>query len=371
MTKRIVFSVAALLLVACAALAPFHYVSGQSSHGNRSGSGGTGTVTHSAGNLTLNCVVVGNGSADLKCSANTVDDGTTLSTSDASGILASAGPISSGANGGAAGVAKLFGSGTGSVTLTAPATAGTSTNSVVSTNTFQFPVGAAATPAVTFTGHVTSGLFFTTSHGPTIGDASTPMAVFDSNQGVVVADGNGLLFSPNVDGSSGDTTLSREAANVLGVGAAEVALVRSANPCRLISGASMSVSGTAVTICQWTLPAVAKTWGWQCSGTYTTSTASDTFAIGINAAQAPTSETGNAIIWSAASTQTFGSNTGTSAGALNLLTGASVSTVTSVPWQSSGIIQASATSGTFTITGTLTGTSPSGTVNAGSTCELY
>jgi hypothetical protein len=63
---------------------------------------GSGTVTHSAGTLTLNCVTVGNGGADLKCTANTTDNGTTFSTTDANGFLSpifstnSANPAASG-----------------------------------------------------------------------------------------------------------------------------------------------------------------------------------------------------------------------------------------------------------------------------------
>jgi hypothetical protein len=63
---------------------------------------GSGTVTHTAGALTLNCVPIGNGSADLKCSPNTTDNGTTFSTTDANGFLSpifstnSANPAASG-----------------------------------------------------------------------------------------------------------------------------------------------------------------------------------------------------------------------------------------------------------------------------------
>jgi hypothetical protein len=45
--------------------------------------------------------------------------------------------------------------------------------------------------------------------------------------------------------------------------------------------------------------------------------------------------------------------------------------VTSAPWSASGTIQASATSGTFQIYGILSGTTPAGTVNPGSTCIIY
>lgn len=52
------------------------------------GGGGTGTVTHTVGSLTLNCVVVGNGSADLKCSPDATDDGSTFTVTGSGGIVA-------------------------------------------------------------------------------------------------------------------------------------------------------------------------------------------------------------------------------------------------------------------------------------------
>jgi hypothetical protein len=145
------------------------------------------------------------------------------------------------------------------------------------------------------------------------------------------------------------------------------------NGCKITStGVAMTVSGTAYTICSWTLPNTAATWTWQCSGTYTTTTSSDTFALGYTASQAPSAAVGNGIIWSAASTQTYGSVSSTTSTAnQTIMTGVSVSSVTSIPWSSSGYVTASATSGTFVLTGMLTGSSPSGHVNAGSTCTLY
>lgn len=144
--------------------------------------------------------------------------------------------------------------------------------------------------------------------------------------------------------------------------------------CKLTAVVNMTVTGTHYTICSWTLPATATTWAWQCSGTYTTSTSSDTFALGYTAAQAPVGVNGNAIIYSTLTgTSTAGSVTSTtSTSNQTILTGASVSNVTNEPWSSSGVIQSnSGTSGTFLLTGTLTGTTPSGSVNPGTTCVIY
>lgn len=150
----------------------------------------------------------------------------------------------------------------------------------------------------------------------------------------------------------------------------ESGLVRAENVCRITSAVPLS-SAFPTTICSWSLPAVAKIWFWQCSGTYTLASGTNpTFGLGMNASQTPTSETGNGIIWSAASVQTFGSSTATASGNKSIMTGVTNTTV-NAPWQSSGTIQASATAGTFAITGTLGGTgTPAGRVNIGSGCTL-
>jgi hypothetical protein len=142
--------------------------------------------------------------------------------------------------------------------------------------------------------------------------------------------------------------------------------------CKLLAGVNMTVSGTAYTICSFTLPNAAASWAYSCQGTYTTTTSSDTFALGWTIAHAPTNVIANATIFSTQSgTQTFGTATSNATTNQTALTGASVSSVTAVPWTMAGVIDAaSATSGTFLITGMLTGTSPSGTVNAGTTCHI-
>lgn len=143
--------------------------------------------------------------------------------------------------------------------------------------------------------------------------------------------------------------------------------------CKRTTTAAMTVSGTPVTFCSFTLPNTAQTWAWQCSGTYTTTTATDTLSLGYTVAQTPVGVTGNAIIYSTLTgTSTAGSVTSTTSTANQvMLTGASVSNVTNEPFTSSGVLQAGATSGTFVLTGALTGTSPSGTINPGTTCWLY
>lgn len=147
--------------------------------------------------------------------------------------------------------------------------------------------------------------------------------------------------------------------------------------CKITSAVTLSTAST--TICSWNLPNSAQTWAWQCSGTYSiTSGTTPDFGLGMNASQAPTSETGNALISSvsgsvsAAQVFTGDSATSTSSGNQSIYTStATITTVALAPWISSGTVQASATAGTFAITGIMTGTLPAGTVNVGSTCQLY
>ena len=178
-----------------------------------------------------------------------------------------------------------------------------------------------------------------------------------------------------------DTAFSRSAAGVvaLGTGAAanEAGLLRWAGPCKITAAVALTVGGGSTTVCSWTLPTGAKTWGWNCSGTYNISAGTTpTFGLGMNASQTPTSETGNASIDSVSGggtsqVSTANSVTATASGNQSILTGAVVTTVTNTPWSSSGTIQASATTGTFAITAIVVGTSAVGQVNPGSVCELY
>lgn len=95
-----------------------------------------------------------------------------------------------------------------------------------------------------------------------------------------------------------------------------------------------------------------------------------TLSLGMNASQAPTNETGYALIGTS-NVGAFVSGTATSAaaGAVNILQGG---TVTNNTFQAFtfGTIVGSATAGTFTITATLSGSGAAGTIPAGGVCML-
>lgn len=247
------------------------------------------------------------------------------------------------------------------------------------------PVGSTTTCGFCFSGNLTTGISISASN--ILGLISNAVEVAHVTGGIAIGDAASFKWSQT--GSSGGTvgvaiaaigSGGTEGVTVAGTSTPELLLLGTGNTpasgdgCKLpAAGVTMSVSGTAVPFCTWTLPNSAQTWSWQCRGTYTTTTASDTFTVGVNPAQAPASSSrGEAMIYSTTTgTATSGGAAFTTSGGTPIFAGISVSSVTDVPFEFHGTIFGPATSGTFSLTGTLTGTSPSGTVNAGTTCILY
>jgi hypothetical protein len=147
-------------------------------------------------------------------------------------------------------------------------------------------------------------------------------------------------------------------------------VIPTASVCRITSAITLSASAT--TVCSWTL-AASTTYVWSCNFAYAiTAGTLPTVAIGMNAAQAPMSETGYANIFTSNSAggNVSGNATSTSAGNVNIKTGGSVTTGT-YPAVTFGVVQGSATPGTFAITALLGGTTPSGTIPVGGSCTLW
>lgn len=146
------------------------------------------------------------------------------------------------------------------------------------------------------------------------------------------------------------------------------AMVTSGGTCRITS--PITLSSTATPICVWPIPA-GVTLAWDCHIPYSmTAGTLPTLSLGMNASQAPTNETGYALIGTS-NVGAFVSGTATSAaaGAVNILQGG---TVTNNTFQAFtfGTIVGSATAGTFTITATLSGSGAAGTIPAGGVCML-
>lgn len=260
---------------------------------------------------------------------------------------------------------ELLGSTSGLATLTTPSTGGTLLG----------PAGSTTVPGFGFAGNVTTGISAEAAN--ILGLLSNGVLVATITGGVEV--GNAASFKASQTGASNGAVgvslvpVGSGTTEAWSVGGTSTGLFLH-TACKVTATVPMTVSGTPVTFCTFTLPNAAGTWSWQCSGTYTTTTATDTFALGYTAAQAPVGVTGNAMIYTTLTgTSTAGSVTSTTATTnQTMLTGGSVSNVTNEPFSSSGVVQGNATtSGTFVLTGTLTGTTPSGTVNPGTTCFLY
>ena len=326
------------------------------------GAVGCATCTTNAAALASNAVVLGGGAQAAATNTAFTTNGTTTMTV--------------GVAGGGNGILALAGNTSGTATLTAPAVAGTSTNPLAFSNDVSFPNGTSTTPAMAPAGGSTSGFGFN-ANLPSIEIASVQRTTWGASQQVFASDMCSVWTNSTTVTTAGvDTGACRSGAGVIafgnGTAANETALLRTGMPCRITAAVSLTVGGGSQTVCSWSLPASAKTWYWECNGTYNVSAGTTpTFGIGMNASQAPTSETGNASIDSTLTgTSTQNSATSTSSGNQSILTGGTLTTITNAWWSSFGTIQASATAGTFAVTAIVNGTSAVGQVNVGSGCTL-
>lgn len=327
------------------------------------------TCTTSAAALTSNGVLTGAGLQAMQA--------TTLSWS--------ANTLTLGVTAGGSAVLNMPGGTSGAITITAPLVAGTTTNAIAFSNVISTPNGAVATPAYAVNGgntgmYFAAGLIFVAPSNSIFMQANGTATTqeWTANETRL---GSGGIFDISSNASPavavGDIGWSRQAAALAawgnGAQGNETGLFRSGMPCRIT--AAITLSTAATTLCTWNLPALAKTWSWDCSGAYSiTAGTTPAFGLGMNASQTPTSETGNGVISSVtAGTTIVDTNnqaTATASGNQSIITGATVTTVTNAYWNSYGTVQASATAGTFAITGILTGTTPAGTVTVGSECTL-
>lgn len=273
------------------------------------------------------------------------------------------------------GSGNLTAASTIAITGTSPQITTTATNQSLTlapngTGSVLGPAGTTTVPGFGFTSNTTTGIaacgsniLCLLSNGVTVayvtgGIELTDVASYSFSQTGSANGTKGLTISPLGTGTT----------EALSVGGTSTGLLF-LNECKPTSAITLT---SQTTICSWTLPNVAKTWSWQCQGTYSTTTTSISFTLGMVAAQTPTSITGNGIIYSTLTgTSTAGSATVASTTATTILAGASVASATNnMPWFSSGTIQASATSGTFILYGTAS-TSSDVTINVGTSCNLF
>jgi len=147
-----------------------------------------------------------------------------------------------------------------------------------------------------------------------------------------------------------------------------------------VAGSDYSVMSTANTITglSWTLPAVAKTWSFNCNLAYNASgTTRPQLSLYINAQQSPSSEMATAEIFkdisAAAGTFKTFTVTSTSSGSVLVLTGDTPVGGNNYIARLYGSIEASSTSGTFSIQAAYSGGSGSPAINIlrGSFCQLF
>ena len=287
------------------------------------------------------------------------------------------------------GQVSLSGNTSGTATLTAPAVAGTSTNPIASSNSITLPsVAAFGSGAPTFGSSSNSalGISFSTANTGTIGIGNNngfmPLVITQS-QGPVSRSDIPYMWnnSNNVNGTvTVDSSVNRITAGVVGVGTTanandETGLFRSANSCRVTADITLTVN-TPITICTWSLPAMAKAWAWQCKIPWVLSagTGTNTLAIIANPSQTPTGATnGSAEIKTTnANVATEATTAISTSGGTTLLTSPTLTPVATVFMSStSGTLLASGTAGTFAIQMTAAGTTATAAAKAGATCLLY
>ena len=229
-----------------------------------------------------------------------------------------------------------------------------------------FPLGSVSSPAFQATGSAANtGFYWSSTTAPCTLSAGAVVDCFPSG-GIIIGNAKNYEFSQTASGTGA-------AGPSIGVvGSSTTEWLNTSTPiilpqCKIAAPVTLS---TTTTICTWTLPNSAQTFSYQCQGTYSTSAASITLLLGTQFAQAPSAGANNAIIWSAASAQTFGTATNTGTTAVPTMTGAAVSSGTNIPWQASGTFTSSATSGTFVIYGTAS-TATDVTIATGSSCNLF
>lgn len=328
------------------------------------GGTGSGTVTNTGGALTANAVVLGASGADTKVSTGITTNG--VSELDL-GVV------------GANGVLGLNGLTSGKATLTAPAVAGTITNAITSSNVLNLPSGSVSAAAVQI-GAANTGFYSAGAGNLEAASSGATIFTFASASSIRMASGIALGWTASASSdNAADTGLSRSAADVLAAGNGtagdESGLIRSANGGKVTGDITLTVN-TAITIFSFSLPAVAKAWGWQAVIPWIISAGSgtNTISIGVNYTQTPTGTTGmcGEILTSNANAGSQAFVPLSATGATNILTSGTITPGASLFQAScSGTLLASATAGTFTITMTAAGTTATALAKAGATCWFY
>lgn len=276
--------------------------------------------------------------------------------------LGVSGALSTGANGGAAGLLNFLGSTSGTATLTAPAIAGTVTNPFVSSNVIQGPAGGTAAAPTFQLGTLNTGLFGTN----TIGFALSGAEWMRLQTNELALSGSQPVGWGTTVGAM-DTALSRCAAGYTCVGtgaaASTAAYIKTAHTVSLSAdwtcgtGGTVSscvaatIVGSTATPLTFTLPLSAANWSFECD-------------LVVGQATAATANQWNILTATNGVTNTTASYTMATA-ATAFAAGAvtdQASTTTTFQIAPSWTLGGTATKMPVHIAGTLTGVSASGTV---------
>jgi hypothetical protein len=277
------------------------------------------------------------------------------------------------ANSGTANSLAIYAAAGGSTTVGPDATAIDNgvTFTYSGTTGYVGPAGTTTQCGYCFTGALTTGIaeasnvLYLLSNGVTIAQLTggieiTATATFKFSQTASATGAPGLSLGTVGSGVNEVFTLGGTSTNqFLQSGACKPGLI--------------TLSTSATTICSFNLPNSAQSWGIICSGTYSvTAGTTPTFSLGVNPSQTPTGGTlVTGVISSTSSgvavTEISTTTTVSASGNTNIATSATLTTVTNALWTLFGQLAASATAGTVAITGTLGGTTPTGTIPAGGT----
>jgi len=313
------------------------------------------TCVTSASALTSNALVLGGGSQASKTSTGFTTDGVSILTVGVTGA-------------------------TGQVCIAGTTAGVTACMTTDATGlTVNFPTGTTTNPGLAFaSNNSNTGFIGNGAGGVNFVSSGTATALFGAN-GVATGNGNTYAFNRtgtrelglgDESGATGAALMSVDSTTIGNEGG----FLRFANTCRITADVSLTVN-VANSFCSFSLPGVAKGWGFICDVLWaiTAGSGTNTFALGVNASQTPTGTTNGAaqIYTTTTGTQTNGSAAISASGATSILTGATYTPAATVQQAViNGTVLASATAGTFAITATANGTTATAAIKAGTQCVL-
>lgn len=218
-----------------------------------------------------------------------------------------------------------------------------------------FPNGSNSAPSVSFSSvSGNSGLYYSSGVGVAFGGVAK--ALFTTNF---------QLNSTMADFATGQNIFDITVARMMKTSGTNNPIIRATNnTCTFaLTTATLTTALSPVSLCTYTLPASAQTWTWHCDAIYTVQAGTTpTFSTGETWAQAPSAAFGEAVIWTAASGATTQAAITTTTNSNIATTGTLTPATASLHVEWDGNFTGSATSGVFSPTASVAGTSATGTL---------